>query len=149
MFRNNAPFDLSVVPVQVPYAIQACEWDGRIVHVLLTTSGHVDKVVYLHHSQMVGVPMLTIWELYTSDDDLCGYMFQTAAGEVSSSAVHLMVKSRSLTRQFSVDDALAEGSVCRLYANEYFSILTYDIGATLVAQKGHSFMSRVLDKELA
>ena len=149
MFRNNAPFDLSAVPVQVPNAIQQCVWEGRTVHVLLVTDQHSDQTVYLHHSQMTNIPLLTVWELYTEDEDLCGYLFQTAAGQVTSSAVHLLVRSSALTRQFTVDDALAEGSVHRLYSTEHFNVLNYDIGATLVAQKAHSFMSRVLDKELA
>lgn len=146
VFRNNAPFDAGVVAVQVPFAIQQCVWNDRRVHVMFVDAPIVGEL-YLACSPMDNAPLLTIWELYDSDENLRGYLFQTAAGRISASANHLLVQSKGLTAQFTVDDALAEGSVSRRYVNEHFSVFTYDIGATLLARKGLAFMARVLDKE--
>lgn len=146
VFRNNAPFDAEVVAVQVPFAIQPCVWNERRVHIMFIDAP-VTGELYLSRSQMDNTPLLTIWDLYDVDENLRGYLFQTAAGRVSASANHLLVQSKGLISQFSVDDALAEGSVSRRHVNEHFSVFTYDIGATLLARKGSAFMSRVLDKE--
>lgn len=144
-FRNMAAFDLSLVPVQVARAFQPCVWGGEDVHVLLTTTG--ENHLTLSRSPFDRIPMVTLWDLYNESDDLCGYLFQTSAAKVSSSASHVLIQSPALCRQFTVDDALAEGGVCRLHSTDNFNIYTYDIGATLIAQKAVGFMARVLDKE--
>lgn len=112
---------------------------------LLISTG--EDQLYLSRSQLDRIPMVTLWDLYNQDDDLCGYLFQTSAGKVTCSSSHVLIQSPSLCRQFTVDDALAEGGVCRLHSTDYFNIYTYDIGATLIAQKANGFMSRVLNKE--
>lgn len=144
-FRNQAPFDLSLVPVQIARAFQPCVWGKEDIHVLLTSTG--DNRLYLNRSPFDRIPMVTLWDLYNEDDDLCGYLFQTSAARVTSSSGHLLIQSPSLVRQFTVDDALAEGGVQRLHSTEHFNIYAYDIGATLIAQKAIGFMSRALDKE--
>lgn len=144
-FRNHAPFDLSLVPVQIARAFQPCVWGKEDVHILLTSTG--SNQLYLSRSPFDRIPMVTLWDLYNEDDDLCGHLFQTSAARVSSSSGHILIQSPSLTRQFTVDDALAEGGVCRLHSTDHFNVYTYSIGATLIAQKAIGFMSRVLDKE--
>lgn len=144
-FRNYKEFDTRQIPVQVRNCIQPITLDDKIVHIMMTEPCHSD--LYMLASSIQRVPLLSIWDLYNADEKLMGYLFQTSGQRVTSSASHLLVQSPALTRQFSVDDQLAEGKVTRMASNPHFNVFHLDLGASLVAQKALGFMSKVLDKQ--
>lgn len=144
-FRNYATFDAGLLPVQVIRAFQPCNWNGFDVFVMLTKpcTGNLT----LQSSMLPRLPLITIWDLMDEEENPYGFLFQPAGQMVRSSSSHIQVQSPSLTRQFSVDDAVAEGKVTRVASVPEFNMYVYDIGATLLAQRALGFLNKVLDKE--
>jgi len=106
----------------------------------------ITEPLFYRTSELPTVPLVTIWELRTDNDDLSGYVFQTGTQIVTSSALHLMALSPSLVKQFTIEDAQAEGEAVRLIRTPYFSAFHYSLGATLLAQRAEALMARILDK---
>lgn len=144
MFRNYQRFPLELVPRVLIKVFQPVVTAEESAHLLMISA--TKEKLYVQTTELPSVPLITIWELRTDSDDLHGYLFQTGNQRVSSSAIHLLSSSPQLPKQFSLEDAQAEGEVVRLIRTEHFAAFHYSLGATLIAQRANALMARILDK---
>ncbi len=144
MIRNFQSFR-DLVPTRVLGCIQS--YVGGDVKGFAMFVSNASGPLFYRTSETPRVPLVTIWDLRTENEDLVGYFFHVGNQRIQHSATHLLASSPSLCTQFSLDDAQEASQTVLSARTDHFSVFHYSLGATLVSRRANSLMSQLLDKD--